>query len=202
MPRCRHCRSPLRRDPEEIGARCPRCREPLFEQRANYERVEDGAASAGNLCAVHRRNPAQSTCQRCGNYMCQVCRTRFRARSLCTACVDRVLESQEATPQDGRAHFWQAILAIISGVAGWAITLFGLILIGVGVESDSMPLVGVGGLVILASPVTAIAGVGLGASAIRTRGNHMIMATIGLLLSAFQIGVIIGLTTFSLFLNT
>jgi len=116
--------------------------------------------------------------------------------------VDRVLESQEATPQDARAHFWQAILAIISGVAGWAITLFGLILIGVGVESDSMPLVGVGGLVILASPVTAIAGVGLGASAIRTRGNHMIMATIGLLLSAFQIGVIIGLTTFSLFLNT
>lgn len=201
MPRCRHCRSPLQRDPEDIGARCPRCREPLFERRGNPERMDEGAAPSGNLCAVHRRNLAPSTCLRCGNYMCPVCRTRFRARNLCPACVDRALESQESTPQDSRAHLWQAILAVVLGVAGWGITLVGIVLIGIGVESDSVPLVGIGGLVLLGSPLTAVAGVGLGACAIRTRGNHMIMATIGLLLSAFQIGVIIGLTTFSVFLN-
>jgi hypothetical protein len=87
------------------------------------------------------------------------------------------------------------------GVVAWGITLLGLILIGIGAESDSIPLIGIGGLVILASPVTAVFGVGLGASAIRARGNHMIMATMGLLLSAFQIGVIIGLMTFSVLLN-
>lgn len=134
--------------------------------------------------------------------MCPVCRTRFRARNLCPTCVERVFESQESTPQDTRAHFLQAILAIVLGVAGWGITLFAIVLIGIGVEEESMPLVGIGGLVLLGSPVAAVAGAGLGACAVRTRGNHMIMATIGLLLSAFQIGVIIGLTTFSIFLNT
>jgi len=224
MPRCRHCRAPLRRDPEEIGARCPRCREPLFEQPGGPERIAEankfpdsnpasppvsgdiGEESAkknnvGALCALHRRNQARGTCQRCGNYICQVCRTKLRGQTLCPVCVERALESQEATPQEARAHLWQAILAIVFGVAGWGVALLGIILAGVGVESESMVLVGLGGLTILASPAAAVLGAGQGAAAIRARGDHMIMATIGLLLSAFQIGAIIGLFTFSVLVN-
>src|SRR5262249_22223483 len=136
------------------------------------------------LCAIHRRSRARGTCQRCGNYICQVCRTKLRGQMLCPACVERVLESQETTPQEARAHLWQAILAIVFGVAGWGVALLGIILAGVGVESESMVLVGLGGLTILASPVAAVLGAGQGAAAIRARGDHMIMATIGLLLSA------------------
>jgi len=201
MPRCRHCRTLLRRDAEDIGARCPRCHEPLFEQIGSPEQVVEGEVPSGNLCALHRRNLARGTCQRCGNYLCQVCRTRLRGQTLCPACVERLLESQDATPQDARAHLWQAILAIVFGVAGWAITLLGFIMVGAGVSSDSMLLIGFGGLIMLASPVAAILGVGQGAAAIRARGDHMIIATIGLLLSAFQIAAIVGLVTFSVLLN-
>jgi len=201
MPRCRHCRSLLRRDPEEIGARCPRCREPLFEQLGSPERVAEGEAPSGNLCAVHRRNLARGTCERCGNYLCQVCRTRLRGQTLCPPCVERVLESQEATPREARAHLLQAILAIVLGVAGWGIVILGLILVGAGESSESVILIGLGGLIMLASPLAAIVGAGQGAAAIRARGDHMILATIGLLLSAFQIGAVVGLFTFSVLLN-
>ena len=54
-----------------------------------------------------------------------------------------------------------------------------------GNEPDS-----IGGLILLVSPLAAVV-------AIRSRGDHIILATIGLLLSAFQIGAIIGLVTFS-----
>ena len=65
-----------------------------------------------------------------------------------------------------------------------------------GNEPDS-----IGGLILLVSPLAAVVGAGQGAAAIRTRGDHMILATIGLLLSAFQIGAVIGLVTFSVLLN-
>ena len=64
-----------------------------------------------------------------------------------------------------------------------------------------MVLIGIGGLILLVSPLAAVVGAGQGAAAIRTRGDHMILATIGLLLSAFQIGAVIGLVTFSVLLN-
>jgi hypothetical protein len=120
---------------------------------------------------------------------------------LCPPCVERVLESQELTPQEARAHLLQAILALILGVAAWAVVAAGLIVIGVGASSESMVLIGLGGLILLVSPLAAVIGAGQGAAAIRTRGDHMILATIGLLLSAFQIAAVIGLITFSVLLN-
>src|SRR5207247_10826225 len=102
---------------------------------------------------------------------------------------------------DALARLWQVILAVVLRVAGWAITLLGFIMVGAGVSSDSMLLIGFGGLIMLSSPVAAILGVGQGAAAIRARGDHMIIATIGLLLSAFQIAAIGALVTFSCFPN-
>jgi hypothetical protein len=208
MPRCRHCRTLLRRHPEDIGARCPRCREPLFEQAGGPEQIASGETTLDvkeeatkGLCAIHRRSLARGTCQRCGNYLCPVCRTRLRGQTLCPPCVERVLETQEATPQEARAHLLQSILALVLGVAAWAVVVAGMIVIGVGASSESMVLIGVGGLILLVSPLAAVAGAGQGAAAIRTRGDHMILATIGLLLSAFQIAAVIGLITFSVLLN-
>jgi hypothetical protein len=95
----------------------------------------------------------------------------------------------------------QAILAIVFGVAGWGIVILGFIMVGAGVSSESVVLIGLGGMIMLASPLAAIVGAGQGAAAIRARGDHMILATIGLLLSAFQIGAVVGLFTFSILLN-
>ena len=91
MPRCPHCRTALYASREELGARCSYCREPLYERIIDEEREE--RLAAGRRCAAHPGNPAQATCQRCGNYMCWVCRTRWQDKAWCMACVARALEA-------------------------------------------------------------------------------------------------------------
>ena len=44
-----------------------------------------GAAS----CARHARNVAIAACERCGSFMCALCRVEVEGRSLCAACFDR-----------------------------------------------------------------------------------------------------------------
>jgi hypothetical protein len=194
---CANCGDPLRGVPEKVGARCPTCREPLYEP-ARDPHVQ---ASDGSCCAVHPSNGSVGTCQRCGNFVCGVCWTRWHDRSLCSACASRALDDGEA-PHTSRAHFWQAMLAVIFGVLAWLLTLGAILLMVLGFamtnQSEEMVLlVGVGGLVLLASPFPAVLGVGVAAAAIRARGNHMIMSTIGLVLSGLHAGMIVGLFTFS-----
>jgi hypothetical protein len=107
MARCPACKKLLRGSREDTGARCPHFREPLYEWHADEE-----PRSGNSLCAVHPGNLAVGTCQRCGNYLCQVCRTRWRERSLCVACVERSLEAGEASPEETRAHLRQAVLGV------------------------------------------------------------------------------------------
>jgi hypothetical protein len=138
-------------------------------------------------------------CQRCGNFLCTVCRTRWRDRSLCCACVDRALEAKEAAPQEVRVHFRQSLLAILFGIAAWVVLLLGGVLAFAGVAGRmNVVLLGLGSLVFFASPLFAAQGVGQAAAALRARGDHMIMATCGLLLSALEAGVVIGLFFFSI----
>ncbi len=141
------------------------------------------------------------TCQRCGNYLCTICWTRWLNRSLCTACLERALEAREAAPEETRAHLRQAILAVVFGVAAWGITLVAMVLATLGLEVENIILVSLSGFLLLGSPLPAALGIGQGAAAIRARGDHMIMATIGLLLSAFQVGVILGLFLFGIWQN-
>jgi len=176
MMRCPECRERLPDDPDRSGARCPVCRESLYDEPPPRRR---GADDDGR-CPVHPDNPALGTCGRCGNYLCETCRTRWRGRWLCAACVDRALEHKEAAPAEAGAHLRQALLAL-----------------GLGVTSG-MGLVMLGGLTILSSPLPAVVGVGQGAAAIRARGDHMILATIGLVLSGLNVGVFIGMLSFGI----
>jgi hypothetical protein len=110
------------------------------------------------------------------------------------ACVGRALEAREAAPEETRTHFHQALAALLLGLAGWGIVLVALVFSVLAAASGmNLVLVALVGLSFLACPVPALVGLGLGAAAIRTRGNHLIMATIGLILSALLIGVVIGL---------
>src|SRR5258708_19542380 len=122
MPRCPSCREYLPRDRERVGSRCPYCREPLYEPPYVRLRATEETAS---LCAVHPQNASVGTCQRCGNYLCRVCRTRRRDQSLCTACIDRALEAKDLSPEEARAHFPQAFLAITPALTPWALTMIG-----------------------------------------------------------------------------
>src|SRR5579884_2143506 len=116
MPRCPACREWIRGEREKVGARCPHCRLPLYERPELFKpRQED----AENHCSVHPANPARGACPRCGNFQCDLCRTRWRGRSVCAACVDRALGAEEARPEERRAHLWEAVLSLVLGIFAW-----------------------------------------------------------------------------------
>jgi hypothetical protein len=54
-------------------------------------------------------------------------------------------------------------------------------------------LIFVGAILFLPSPVLSLLGIGQGAAAVRTRGDHLILATAGLLLSALHVGLLVGI---------
>ena len=194
MLRCRYCRQLVRGDRSRLGARCPRCREPLFERAQAPKRVSDEPDAGASLCATHPRNLAVGTCHRCGNFMCPVCWTRWRQTAICPVCAGRALESKEAAPEEARAHLRQALLAVLFGTGAWLLTLAAFVLMYLGMEGDeNRPTIVLGGLLLIGSPLLAVLGVGQGAAAVRARGDHMIMATCGLLLSALQAGAVLGL---------
>jgi hypothetical protein len=195
MTRCPVCGERLPGDPDRHGARCPACREPLYDPPPRRRDLVDGQ------CAVHPDNPALGTCGRCGNYLCATCRTRWRDRWLCAACVDRALERKEAVPAEASAHLRQALLALGLGVASWGFLLLASLLALAGMGSQNVVLVALGGLAVLASPLPAILGLGQGMAAIRARGDHMILATLGLVLCGLHVGVMIGLISFGIAQN-
>ena len=193
MPRCPTCRKWLPEDRDRTGARCPVCREPIYERTAPprlFTEPHEGQ------CVTHPTNAAAGTCQRCGNFYCAVCRSRWRRQLFCLACLERVLETREASPQERRAHYLQALWSLLFGIAAWALMLAGVVLIALafwaGPEHPGVAAVLPGLLFTALAPAFAVPGLGLGATAIRSRGDHMILATIGLILSALMAGAIIG----------
>jgi hypothetical protein len=198
MARCPSCDYPLPEDRERLGARCPSCRDPLYEPIGRYGRpIRAGEAA----CAVHTGSESVGTCQRCGNYLCEVCRTPWQNQLLCAACVDRALQSREATPEQGRTHFRQALLGLCLGIATWVLGLLifvGTVLIVAASGEMNVPLIALMMFLLVGNAGVALFGVGSAAAALRTRGNHMILATIGLILSGLYVGALVGMMTMSI----
>jgi hypothetical protein len=196
MARCPSCDYPLPQDRERLGARCPNCRDPLYEPP---ERVGRPAREGEGACVLHPGQEAVGTCGRCGNYFCEVCRTRWRDQIVCAACVERALASREAAPGQARAQFRQALLGLLLGGGAWT----ALILIAL-ISQLGMPPVLVALLVlflIAASLLMGVLGLGQAVAVLRTRGPHMILGTIGLIVSGLYMGVFIGIFTFSLWIS-
>jgi hypothetical protein len=195
VARCPSCRERLPDDAERRGARCPSCREPLYDEPAERRRSGEGT------CAVHRDSAALGTCPRCGNYLCDVCRTRWRGRWLCAACVDRALENKEAVPGEVAAHLRQALLSLLLGIASWVLLVMGVVFAAAAVAGEMAGMVLLALLAIFAAPAASLFGVGLAVSALRSRGDHMILATLGLIISGLNVGALLGMMSFSLSLQ-
>jgi hypothetical protein len=187
---CRHCGEYLRGDATRFGARCPRCREPLYERPDYVRRQRDAQESRGGFCATHPASVAVGPCRRCGTFMCGLCRTRWDDKPVCVACVERLMTGAEATPENTFAHRRQAIIGLCLGMLAWVLTLPVVIVRGVGSTRDVMI-----ALLLLAvmSMLPALVGVGQAAAAIRTRGDRLVLATFGLVLSGSQVGTVTGL---------
>src|SRR5260370_26620982 len=190
MAGCPSCEYPLPENRERVGARCPSCRDPLYEPPGRLARVaREGEAT----CAAHPKNESLGPCGRCGNYLCEVCRTRWRDQVLCAACVERALCSDEATPEQAKAAFRQALMALLFGIGTWVLALLAFLVFIVLVASSEPSLIVIGLFVysLIAAACPAVFSIGQGVTVLRARGNHMIMATIGLMLSGRYIVTIL-----------
>ncbi len=211
MARCPSCDYPLPDDREKVGSRCPNCRDPLYEPPG---RVGRPAREGEGQCPVHPGVETVGTCRRCGNYLCEVCRTNWREYILCAACVQRALDSKEAQPELERTHRRQALLSLGLGVGTWVVTILSFVVFGIcaaasGAGGGGAPNVGVAVVAMLVllgcipvAALMAIFGIGSAAAALRPRGAHMLLATGGLLLSCVYLGGVIGLFTFAIYVAT
>jgi hypothetical protein len=195
MIECRYCGEVVFSDPERTGARCRRCREPLYERR-EMPRPPEGTQPVGQ-CVLHPGHPAIGTCERCGTYLCGLCRTRWQDRALCLGCVERGMQSKETRPEDVQAHRRGAMLGVVFGVIAWALMLVAFILMLTARASSGETVVRIAGLLALASFLPAVFGAGQAAAAIRVRGNRLILATCGLALSAGHLGIVLGMLVLS-----
>jgi hypothetical protein len=202
MSRCPSCDYPLPADRERVGARCPNCRDPLYEPPGRVGRpARDGEGS----CAVHTGVETVGVCARCGNYLCEVCRTQWRGQIVCGACVQRALETREAAPEAARQSFLQALLSVGLGGAAWVLIAVAFVMMLVGAAAGGLSGAAVGvviglGTVALAA-VLAVFGVGSAVSVLRVRGGSMILAVIGLLVNCLHLGTLVGLFTMILWQN-
>jgi hypothetical protein len=197
MPSCPCCGEYLPGSRDRYGARCRHCRGPLYERPEDYDELPPTPTAETSTCPQHPQNAAIGTCQRCGNFFCRVCRTRWREQIFCTACVERALDTGDVAPQAARAHFRNAMLGAIFGAIAWVLFLVGGALIMLGVfqtkEAQQLVLVVLGLALMTPGPFLSVFGVAHGASAVRARGDHMILATLGLILAGLHVGVTIGL---------
>jgi hypothetical protein len=190
MNHCPSCDYPLPHDRERLGARCPNCRDPLYEPASRLSRpVREGEGA----CALHAGREAVGTCGRCGNYFCAVCHTRWRDQVLCTACVERAVASREATPEQARAHLRQALLGLLMSLGAWVVFTLGILLVLVISSSPNLyVLIFVVLLMFICAMLLAVMGTGNAVAALRTRGQQMIMATSALLIGGLFLGVFLG----------
>ena len=93
---CPRCWTPLPRSVLEKGkVYCGICAldfeaelfEPPVRPRAGLPSAEAGTSAQ---CARHARNAATAACERCGAFMCTLCRVESDGLVLCAACFDRL----------------------------------------------------------------------------------------------------------------
>jgi hypothetical protein len=110
-PCCPRCRRDL--DPASVASgfqSCPHCgryfeatRFDPPEPRLTVRAVEEAGPGAAASCAAHRANVAVGNCDRCGVFMCELCRIEVDDRVLCPACFERL--SAEGALRSARTTF-------------------------------------------------------------------------------------------------
>jgi hypothetical protein len=100
------------------------------------------------------------------------------------------------------------VLGLIAGVSAWILT--GAIGVALYLGREEGRATGgaaaaiIGLLVLVLMPATvavAVGGLGNSAAALRTRGDSMILATLGFLLSGLHVGALVGLIFFTIWLH-
>ena len=198
MLECPYCFRVFRTAPEKLGARCPKCRMPMYERPGRRKAPEHDLGP----CAQHPQSPAVANCARCNRLMCNLCRTRWHDDATCPDCVERSLLSDEPTPQETQRHQRQAWMAVVLGAVGWFILILTLWpASGLHQGAPSRFLLWLAGGLFVISLGPAVLALGQAAAAMRQRGTAHRVAVWGLALSGSHVGLILGLLVMNLWHN-
>ena len=134
--RCPRCRREIdvALIPSSSAAECPLCHRRFEAVRfdaplrtATMARTIDGSLEAAQPCANHARNAAVANCERCGSFICALCRIDVDSRTLCPACFERL--TTEGTLESTRTTFRDfSGLASVTATAGCLLWVFSMLL--------------------------------------------------------------------------
>jgi hypothetical protein len=199
MIECPFCYRVFRQPPEKIGARCPKCRMPLYEDPAKRRRNPEKDEGP---CEQHPECAAIARCARCGKPVCPTCKTRWHEETVCPQCVDNSIADDEPSPLEAHTQSRQAWVSVILGLAAWmllALTLGPLATFSQ--PGQAKILVFLTYLCFLGSFVPGVFGLGHAIAAIRMRGDHGRLAVVGLSGTGSQLGLAIGVIVLNLWHN-
>ncbi len=131
-PGCPRCWTPLPRSVLEHGTvYCGNCAlsftAALFDPPA-LRKPPPAALSGGEAqCARHARNAAVASCERCGAFMCALCRIESDGKVLCAPCFDRL--RTEGALESAKTSFrsWRT-LGLHLSVLGLFMTPLGIVI--------------------------------------------------------------------------
>jgi hypothetical protein len=192
MSRCPGCDYPLPDNREALGARCPNCHDPLYEPAGRFGRpVHIGETP----CAVHAVNESLGPCMRCGLPTCEICRCAWQRQLICTRCVEKAFESGEGPVAPQREQSRQAWLSLLFGVLAWALGGTGVWLssvVGTTTGPLALLLLFVTCGLLLVAGALALCALGQSTAALLVRGDHTLLAGVGLSLGGLYIGLMLG----------
>lgn len=199
MIECPFCYRVFRQPPEKLGARCPKCRMPLYEDPARRKKAPEKDFGP---CEQHPESPSVARCARCDKPICQACRTRWHEEPVCPRCVDESIADDEPSPREAQLQAKHAWTGLVLGFIGWMVLLLTLAPLSM---FHQAPVRGVVLFLVyvlfLGSFVPAIFGLGFAASSIRLRGDHGRLATIGLTATGSQLGIAIAFIVLNIWHN-
>ena len=126
-PGCPRCKRPLGSGRLVTGLlTCPHCQSAFEavrftppEPRAVVRQVAEAGPGESVSCANHAKNEAVANCERCGGFICELCKIEADGKTLCPACFDRLsaegaLESTVTTFKDyGRMASSLAVVGLL-----------------------------------------------------------------------------------------
>jgi hypothetical protein len=132
---CPRCRRPVPRGEISQGENtCPHCggayAAAVFdppERKARVVGLADLGPLGGVSCAKHVRNAAVAACERCGAFMCELCRVEADGKSYCVACFERLSSegSLQSTATRIKDYRLMAGTALAVGVVIWTMPVAG-----------------------------------------------------------------------------
>lgn len=199
MIECPFCYRVFRQAPENLGARCPKCKMPLYEDPSKRRKSPEKDFGA---CAQHPEAPAIAKCTRCDKPICHSCRTRWHEEPVCPNCVEQSIADDEPSPREAQMQTKQAWVALILAVAGWMILLMTLVPYSSFAKGEVQPTVRfLTYLLFFGSFVPAIFALGHAIASVRLRGDFGKLAACGLVAAGSQLGLAIGIIVLNVWHN-